>query len=151
MNSMKVTLFGLVVFTLCAIYGAAYPRTAAAVSYVPHIETEQANIDATMYNRSGASVYLFHGAAPEIVQPFIGQEFSVFRESAAGCPSEKRIVGKIRVIKSAGDHHLETAVIEGELKEGDIAHLGAIYGLIVLTKERCETLKLPDQEPIKRH
>jgi hypothetical protein len=149
MISMKVTLFGFIVFTLCAIFGAVSPQTTSAVSYVPHNVNEQPNIDAAMHKHSGTTVYLFHSTTPEIVQPLIGQEFSVFRESAAGCPSEKRIVGKIRVTKSAGDHHLESVVIEGELKEGDVAHLGAIYGLVVLTMERCETLKLPDHEPNK--
>jgi hypothetical protein len=149
MNSMKVKVFGLIVFTLFAIYGAVSPRTATATSYVPLNVTEQPNIDATIHKRPGAIVYLFHGATTETVHPLIGHEFSVFRESAAGCPSEKRIVGKIRVTKSGGDHHLETVVMEGDLKEGDIAHMGAIYGLVVLAKERCETLKLPDQEPKK--
>jgi hypothetical protein len=147
---MKVTNFGLIVFTLCAINWAVSPRTTAAVSYAPHNVTEQPNIiDTTIHKRSGATVYLFHGATREVIQPLAGQDFAVFRESSAGCPSEKRIVGKIRVTKSAGDHHLEALVMEGELKEGDVAHLGAVYGLVVLTMERCETLKQTDQEPRK--
>jgi len=146
---MKITIFGLIVFTLCAICGAVFPRTAAAVSYVPQAVTEQPAIDTAMHKRSGATVYLFHGATHETIQPLVGQEFTVFRESAAGCPTEKSVVGKIRVTRSAGEHHIEAVVTEGDLKEGDIAHLGAIYGLVGLTKERCETLKQPDQEPRK--
>ena len=140
--SMKVIFFGLIVFMLCTINGACYPRTTAAASYVPRNATEQPNItDTTMIKRPGATVYLFHGATHEGIQPLAGQDFAVFREPSAGCPTEKRMVGKIRVSKSAGDHHLEAVVTEGELKEGDVAQLGAIYGLVVLTIERCETLK----------
>lgn len=146
---MKATDFGLIVFTLCAINGAVSPRTATAVSYVPHTVSEQPAVDTAMYKRSGAMVYLFHGATQEAIQPLAGQEFTVFRESAPGCPTEKRIVGKIRVSKSGEGHYLEAMVIEGDLKEGDVAHLGAIYALVVLTKERCETLKQTDQEPRK--
>jgi hypothetical protein len=149
MISMRATDLGLIAVTLCAIFGAFYPRSAAAVAYVPHTVIEQPTIDTTMFKQSGANVYLFHGATQEAIQPLVGQDFTVFRESAAGCPSGKLLVGKIRITKSAGDHHLEAVVMEGELKEGDVAHLGAIYGLVVLTKERCETLKQPDQEPKK--
>jgi hypothetical protein len=119
------------------------------VSYVPHNLIEQPATDTTIYKRPGAIVYLFHGVAPKIVQPLIGQVFSVFRESAAGSPAGKFKVGNVRLTKFSGDNHVEAVVVEGELKGGDIAHLGAIYGLVVLTRERCETLNHADHEPNK--
>src|SRR5450631_4030582 len=142
---MKSTVIGLIVCTLCIIFGAASPRISVAVSYVPHILIEQPTTDTTIYKRPGAIVYLFHGTTDEIIQPLLGKVFSVFRESAAG----KFKVGNIRLTKFSGDNHVEAVVVEGELKGGDIAHLGAIYGLVVLTKERCETLNQTDHEPRK--
>jgi hypothetical protein len=146
---MKSTVAGLIVCTLCTIFGATSPRTSAAVSYVPHNLIEQPTVDTTTYKRPGAIVYLFHGSTAEVIQPLIGQVFSVFREPAAGAPAGKFKVGNIRLTKSSGDNHVEAVVVEGELKGGDIAHLGAINGLVVLTKERCETLKQTDHEPRK--
>jgi hypothetical protein len=119
------------------------------VSYVPHNLIEQPKVDDTIYKRSGAIVYLFHGSAAEIIQPLIGHVFSVFRESAAGSPVGMFKVGTIRLTKFSGDNHVEAVVVEGELKGGDIAHLGAINGLVVLTKEHCEILKKTDHEPRK--
>jgi hypothetical protein len=146
---MKSTVFGLIVCTLCTLFGAVSPRISAAVSYVPHNLIEQPTTDTTIYKRPGVIVYLFHGTTAEIIQPLIGQVFPVFRESVAGSPTEKFKIGKIRLTKSSGHHHVEAVVVEGELKGGDIAHLGAIYGLVVLTKERCETLKQTDHESRK--
>ena len=146
---MKSTVIGLIVCTLCTIFSATLARTSAAVSYVPHNLIEQPTTDTTIYKRPGAIVYLFHGTTAEIIQPLIGQVFSVFRESAAGSPAGKFKVGNIRLTKSSGDNHVEAVVVDGELKGGDIAHLGEIYGLIVLTKEPCGTLKQTDHEPKK--
>jgi len=146
---MKSSFSGLIVIALCTIFGATFPRTSAAVSYVPHSLIEQPTIDTTIYKRPGAIVYLFHGTTAEIIQPLIGKVFSVFRESVAGSPAGKIKIGKIRLTKSSGDNHVEAVVVEGELKGGDIAHLGAINGLVVLTKERCETLKQTDHDPNK--
>jgi hypothetical protein len=146
---MKSTVIGLIVCTLCTIFGATSPRTSAAVSYVPHNLIEQPTTDTTIYKRPGAIVYLFHGTTAEIIQPLIGKVFSVYRESVAGSPAGKFKVGNIRLTKSSGDNHVEAVVVEGELKGGDIAHLGEINGLVVLTKEHCETLKQTDHEPRK--
>jgi hypothetical protein len=131
---MKSTCF-VIVIILCTIIGAVSPRISVAVSYVPHNLIEQPTVDTTIYKRPGAIVYLFHGTTAEIIQPLIGQVFTVFRESDAGSPSGKFKVGNIRLTKSSGDNHVEAVVVEGELKGGDIAHLGAIYGLVVLTME----------------
>jgi hypothetical protein len=146
---MKSTFSLLIVLTLCAIFGAASPRTSAAVSYVPHNLIEQPVSDTTIYKRPGAIVYLFHGTTAENIEPLIGQVFTVFRESAAGSPAGTFKVGSIRLTKSSGDNHVEAVVVEGELKGGDIAHLGAINGLVVLTKEHCEKFKQTDHEPRK--
>ncbi|HXE95503.1 MAG TPA: hypothetical protein VN642_03800 [Dongiaceae bacterium] len=147
---MKATVFGTIVVTLCTMLGTVSPRITDAATYVPHTVTEQTRVDITLFKRPGTTVHLFYGAMPETVQSLAGKEFSVFRESA-GCPADKLKVGRIRLTKSAGDHHLEAVVIEGELKEGDIGQLGTIYGLVVLTGERCETLSHPDEEPVKGH
>jgi hypothetical protein len=146
---MKSTVIGLIVCTLCTIFGTVSPKISAAVSYVPHNLIEQPTVDTPIYKRPGAIVYLFHGTTAEIIQPLIGQVISVFRESASGAPAGKFKVGNIRLTKSSGDNHVEAVVMEGELKGGDIAHLGAINGLVVLTKERCETSKQKDHEQKK--
>jgi hypothetical protein len=131
------------------MHGIVTPQSVTATSYVPHSATEQRSNESNMYKKTGSTVYLFHGASHDVIQPLLGKDFAVFRDSTAGCPPDKKVAGKIRVTKITGDHHLEAVVVEGELKEGDISQLGTVFGLIVLTKERCETLKEPDHIPSK--
>jgi len=123
----------------CIMLMTVSPEAAEAVSYVPHSVMDQNAADTGIHNRQGTTVLLFHGVAPEAVHSLVGQEFSVFRETTPGGPTEKRQVGKIRILKLSGSHYLEAVVLEGDLRDGDIAHLGGTFGLVVPLKEHCET------------
>ena len=143
---MKITRGDLLVLTMCAIGSAVSPRTSTAVAYVPHaVIEEQRNI----YKHSQGIICLFHGANPDAVQQILGQEFSVFRNRAVKTFLDKTPVGKVRLTDSPGAHYLEAMTIAGEVQEGDVVQLLDIYALVVLTNDRCETLKQPDQEPGK--
>lgn len=117
---------------------ALSPAMATAVSYVPRSAIEQDGVDAVIHKRQGATLFLFHGMSPEAARTLVNQEFGVFREPATGCPTEQRQVGKIRIVKLSGNHHLDAVVLEGDLMDGDIAHLSGGYGLIVSAKSWCE-------------
>lgn len=128
----------LILVALCCLLAAMSRETADAASYVPHGVIDQLNGDTVIHKRHGAMVHLFHGATPAAAHSLVGQEFSVFRETGAGCPPEQQLVGKIRIITLSGNHHLGAVVLEGELRDGDVAHLGGVFGLVVPTRERCE-------------
>ena len=132
----------------CIMLMALSPAMAKAVSYVPHSASEQSNVDAAFHKRQGATLFLFHGMTPDAARTLINQDFAVFREPATGCPTEQRQVGKIRIIKLSGSHHLDAVVLEGALVDGDVAYLGEGYGLIVLTKSWCEA---PASNPDSNH
>jgi hypothetical protein len=129
-----------VVFAFGFMLMAMSYTTAEAVSYVPQSVIDQGATDTGNHKRQGSVVHLFHGATPEAVHPLVGQEVAVFREAEAGCPPEKRLVGKIRIVRLSGNHHLEAVVLEGDLRDGDVAHLGGVYGLVVPARERCEAV-----------
>lgn len=137
---MKTRAHVPILFAFCFLLIGVSWGTAVAVSYVPQSVIDQATTGTVNHKRHGAMVHLFHGATPEAVHPLVGQEFSVFREAEAGCPPEKHPVGKIRIIRLSGNHYLEAVVLEGDLMDGDVAHLGGLFGLVIPARERCEAL-----------
>lgn len=145
---MKARNYVLIRVACCIMPMAMFPAATEAVSYVPHNVVDQVTADTNAHKRQGTMVFIFHGATPEALHLLVGQEISVFRESGAGCPAEKHQVGKIRILKLSGNHHLEAVVLEGDLRDGDIAHLGGSYGLVVPVKEHCET---PPRSPESGH
>ena len=141
---MEITRVVLIVLTMSTIDSAVSARRAAATSYVPHtVIEEQQNI----YKHSAGIICLFHGANPDVVHQILGRELSVFRNRAVKTFLDKTPVGKVRPTEAMGAHYLEAMTIEGEVKKGDVVQLQDMYALVVLTNERCETLKQPDQEP----
>lgn len=146
---MKVTRVDFIVVALCAIGSAVSARPSAATSYVPHEVFEEQQMLTTTDKRSEGLICLFHGANPAVVQQILGQEFSVFRNSAVETLSDKTPVGKVLLTDAVGAHYFTAVIIEGQPKAGDIVQLPDTYALVVLTNGRCETLKPTDREPGK--
>ena len=143
---MKVHVYLLVV-TLYVLCVALPARIATATAYVPHTVIEEQQTPTTA-KRSAGIICLIHGAEPDVVRQLLGQEFSLFRNPAGGSLSTKTPVGTGRLTDSIGAHYLEAAIIAGELKTGDVAQLGEIYALVVLT-DHCASLSPPAQEQNK--
>ena len=82
----------------------------------------QAQVKTAVLAKSGDTVQLFHGGNKLAKDEFCRNAVvAVYRYSQSNAGSKKSEVGKIRITGFVGDHYLEGVVVEGTLKDGDIA------------------------------
>lgn len=134
---MKMPIHVPTTLACCLMLMAMPWAMADAASYVPHEIIDQLGAENATH-RQGTTLLLFYGVTAEAAHGLVGREFSVFREAGPACPPEQRHVGRVRIIRTSGNHQLEAVVMEGDVRDGDIAHLGGSYGLVVPARERCE-------------
>ena len=83
----------------------------------------QAQVKTAVLAKSGDTVQLFHGgnklAKDEFCRNAVVAVYRYSQSNAGG--SQKSEVGKIRITGFVDDHYLEGVVVEGTLKDGDIA------------------------------
>ena len=88
-------------------------------------------IKAEVVMKSGDTVRLFSGGTEEAKALFcVGETVSVFR-AQDGEESRYREVGKIKILRPVGEHYLEGVVVEGAVKEGDLARKSIAACLVV--------------------
>ena len=81
----------------------------------------QSQIKAEVVMTSGDTVQLFYDGNQEAKNMFcLGETVSVYAASTQQQPKSIE-VGKVRIVRAIDQHHLEGIVVEGKLKEGDIA------------------------------
>lgn len=111
----------------------AAPAVVIATSFVPEeITGDRTQAAAT----AGATVYLFHsnnGAIKNVTG--VNDILTVYRENRCGTVME---AGKIKIISFSGDNYLKAEVIEGEIKNGDMAKKGRISYLITPAAFVCK-------------
>jgi hypothetical protein len=109
------------------------PAIVSATSFVPEEitgEKPQAMV------KVGTTVYMFHsgnGAQKNVVA--VNDILTVYHEEPCRTVSE---VGKIKIVSFYGDNYLKAEVIEGEIKNGDMAKKGRISYLISPTAFVCK-------------
>ena len=83
----------------------------------------QAQVKTAVLAKSGDTVQLFHGGNKLAKDEFcLNAVVAVYRYSQSNAGgSQKSEVGKIRITGFVDDHYLEGVVVEGTLKDGDIA------------------------------
>jgi hypothetical protein len=123
----------LVVMILSAAIG--YPLRAKAVSFSP-VPAEPEEKAAKGLNEKGAIICLFQSGTADVKKAIsIGDVLVVYRESPK---HELAEVGKIKVLSYSGEDYLKDALVEGEIKAGDIAKKGAVASLVISSGDKCK-------------
>jgi hypothetical protein len=79
----------------------------------------QANV---ITKTSGETVRLFHGGTKEAKEAFcLNETVPVYRQSYERYSRELKEVGKVKITQYSGEHYFDAEVVEGEVREGDIA------------------------------
>ncbi len=88
-------------------------------------------ISAEVVMKSGETVRLFSGGTTEAKALFcVGETVSVYR-AQDGEQLRYLEVGKIKILRPVGEHYLEGVVVEGSVKEGDLARKAIAACLVV--------------------
>jgi hypothetical protein len=123
----------LIVMILSSII--SFPLLAEAVSFSP-VPAEREEKAAKGIIEKGAIVCLFQSGTADVKKTIsIGDVLAVFRE---GPKHELKEVGKIKVLSYSGEDYLKGAVVEGEIKAGDIAKKGEVASLVVSSGDKCK-------------
>lgn len=74
-------------------------------------------------NAGGDTVRLFHGGAKEAKEVFcLNETVPVYRETWENyAVMSYKEVGKVKITQLRGEHYFDAEVVEGEVKDGDIA------------------------------
>jgi len=62
---------------------------------------------------------------------------TAYREDPAGCPSQPKETGKVRLDSVGSDHYAEAEVLSGNVREGDVVQGKAAAYLVTSAKKRC--------------
>ena len=117
MNKIKAAVKGIAMLVLCALVFAC----ATAPAEVPVQVKDAASA------RQGEPVYLFHGGSKAAKEEFcVNSVVPVYRyegrHSTVGATGVVRNeVGKIRITKDLGDYYAQGVVVEGNMRNGDVA------------------------------
>jgi hypothetical protein len=110
------------------------PQLVYAVSPSP-IPGEREERIAQGIKVKGDTVCLFQSGTEDVKKAIsIGDVLVVYRE---GPKHELKEVGKIKVLSYSGEDYLKGAVVEGEIKAGDIAKKGDVASLIISSSDKC--------------
>ena len=83
--------------------------------------TPSTKIEATITAKTGDIVHLFHGGNKLAKEEFCPNEIVPVYRYYGSRWKEAREVGKVKVTQYLGDHFIEGVVVEGNLKDGDVA------------------------------
>jgi hypothetical protein len=104
----------------------AVPMHAAATSYDPLPREEE---PAGMEMAGGATVFLFHSGTEQVRRSL--QVGDVLEVSRVGPDGASRGVGKIRVAAFLGAVCLRGEVLEGKVRQHDLAEKDGVYCLVI--------------------
>lgn len=70
----------------------------------------------------GDTVYLFHSGTDEVKKIIcVGETIPVYDEVYAKGVTKRTEVGKVQVLEYAGEHQFKARVVEGKIKNGNVA------------------------------
>ena len=109
MKTLKQVVVGIAILSL--------PVLMSACATVP----PQPQVKATILARTGDIVHLFHGGNKMAKEEFCLKEIVPVYRYFGRRYKEAAEVGKIRITGYVGDHYLEGVVVEGNIKDDDVA------------------------------
>jgi hypothetical protein len=119
MKTYAAVLLLLVVFT---------PANASAVSYTPTFYHRIENSEKVF--GVGSTIYLFHSGTEEISRVVRDGDILAVYRITDDC--QKTAVGRIRILRGIGDTCLVAEVVEGEIRQHDIAKMENVSLLVIL-------------------
>jgi hypothetical protein len=81
----------------------------------------QPMMKAAILSRTGTTVYLFHGGSKAAREDFSLNEVVPVYRYYGNRYKQAAEVGKVKIMGYMGDHYLEGVVVEGNIKDDDIA------------------------------
>lgn len=124
---MKESIAGLLAILLL-LFMFTNPLTVLAVSYPPApLYHQQVNGETVL--TVGQAVYMFHSGTADVKKNIRTKDVLTVYRINSSC--EVTEVGKIRVISYIGETYIKGEVIQGEIKQDDIAKKGAVSCLII--------------------
>ena len=117
MNRAKKLAMGLAILTLSIL-------VFACATVPPQVPVQVQN---AVFANTGDTVNLFHGGSKLAKEEFcLNAVVPVYRyegnvSSMGSTGLVRKEVGKIKVIKDLGEYYVEAAVVEGSIKNGDVA------------------------------
>jgi ABC-type Fe3+-hydroxamate transport system substrate-binding protein len=113
MIKLKPIILGITMLSL-------FVFMSACATFTPQPEP-QANVKATVTAKTGDTVQLFHGGNKLAKEEFCpGETVPVYRYFGFRYKHPVE-VGKVKVTQYQGDHFIEGVVVEGNIKDGDVA------------------------------
>ena len=95
----------------------------------------QPQIKADVVMKAEDTVRLFYKGTVKADTEFcVGETVPVDRYY--GCYLQSKEVGKVKVVKFLGDNYLEAVVVEGEIKDGDVARKSSATCLVQLPERK---------------
>ena len=126
-RDMKKAIAGYLAILLLLVM-FTNPLTVLAVSYPPApLYHQQVNGEKVL--TVGQVVYMFHSGTADVKKNIRTKDVLTVYRIHSSC--EVTEVGKIRVISYIGETYLKGEVIQGEIKQDDIAKKGAVSCLII--------------------
>ena len=130
---MKKTAWIFIGMVLAAVVG--FPTLSEAVSFSP-VPEEQEEQAARGIMEKGDVVCLFQSGTAEVKKAInIGDVILVFRE---GPDHKLKAIGKIKVLSYSGQDYLKVAVVEGEIRAGDVAKKDEVASLVISSGDKCK-------------
>lgn len=109
MNRVKRLVVGIAILSLPVLMAAC-----ATVAPQPQVK-------ATVLAKSGDIIHLFHGGNKVAKEEFCLKEIVPVYRYFGRRYKEAAEVGKVRITGYVGDHYLEGVVVEGNIKDDDVA------------------------------
>ncbi len=113
---------------LLQVLGLSEPLSAFAVSYFPTpLYHRQEKLETPI--KIGETVYLFHSGTQDVKKGIHPNDVLTVHRINTSC--QAREAGKIKVIAYVGETYIKGDVVEGEVREDDIAKKGDVACLVV--------------------
>ena len=117
MNRAKQLIMGIAVFTLAVLMFAC-------ATVPPQVPVQ---VQGAVFAKTGDAVQLFHGGSKLAREEFcINAVVPIYRyegrySTVGSTGIQRQEVGKIKITKDLGGYYVEGVVVEGSIKNGDIA------------------------------
>ncbi len=110
------------------VLGMGVPSGILATSYFP-LYHRQEKLEVHM--KTGETIYLFHSGTDDVKKTIHTSDVLTVYRIDTSC--EVKPVGRIKVASYIGENYLKGVVVEGDVMPNDIARVGNVSCLVILT------------------
>ncbi len=102
---------------MAVVIGGVFAGCSTNPPVTSSLEVNRGNV----LNRGDQAMFDFRGRGDVSKAVCLGETIPVYREVFVFQTMSRTEVGKVKVVSYAGDHRFNAQVVEGQLKDGDIA------------------------------